>query len=393
MFHDDELTILATRESCRIEEDEERVVVHGLPGVASDGRIVLTDIRKSKAGGTESPGTTEGAVHAIEISTRGVGNGWLHEADGTVLGNQLGDSPGGWKRISIGNTHGRTESARELLGRYGRHIIGAAAAKEAGAVGRGEKTLGEIAAESYRIRANVGGVERSASRQAVAVLGAGGTGSHVIDLLVRTQVKRIVVVDDDTMELKNVMRCPGGITHEEMSRIHAGGVRKSEYHVKTRKAFPTEVIARNTLASRATGAELKEGGVTFAFVCMGQKAGAEQGRQDDVYEGLMEVGIPFIDTGISLAIEGGVLRGSVTTIKCAGGSDTWKVDIPNAGLKGGEALYHNVQVPEINAIAAAFAILEWRRVTNQYRDEQEESRIAKYLVEENAIRTGGRGGP
>ena len=51
------------------------------------------------------------------------------------------------------------------------------------------------------------------------------------------------------------------------------------------------------------------------------------------------------------------------------GSDAWKDAIPNARLDGGAPSYRNVQLPEVNAAAATFAIMEWRRRTGQYVSE------------------------
>ena len=47
----------------------------------------------------------------------------------------------------------------------------------------------------------------------------------------------------------------------------------------------------------------------------------------------------------------------------------WKDAIPNARIEGSVPGYRNVQLPEVNALAAALAVMEWRRRTDQYVSE------------------------
>ena len=56
----------------------------------------------------------------------------------------------------------------------------------------------------------------------------------------------------------------------------------------------------------------------------------------------------------------------MTTSAYDGHSDAWKDAIPNARLDGSAPGYRNVQLPEVNAVAATFAVMEWRRRTGQY---------------------------
>ena len=47
----------------------------------------------------------------------------------------------------------------------------------------------------------------------------------------------------------------------------------------------------------------------------------------------------------------------------------WATVIPNARLRGDVSGYRNTQLPEVNAAAATFAVMEWRRITGQYAPE------------------------
>ena len=50
-------------------------------------------------------------------------------------------------------------------------------------------------------------------------------------------------------------------------------------------------------------------------------------------------------------------------------AEAWKEAIPNARVKGDVPGYRNIQLPEVNALAAALAVMEWRRRTGQYVSE------------------------
>ena len=64
----------------------------------------------------------------------------------------------------------------------------------------------------------------------------------------------------------------------------------------------------------------------------------------------------------------------------------WKDAIPNARARGDLPGYRNVQLPEVNAMAASLAVMEWRRRTGQYISESP-SFLHKFLLEIPAIRT------
>ena len=78
---------------------------------------------------------------------------------------------------------------------------------------------------------------------------------------------------------------------------------------------------------------------------------------------------PFIDSGVSITLDDRKVRGAVTTSAYCAGSVAWKGAIPNARVEGNIPGYRNVQLPEVNALAASLAVMEWRRRTAQYVSE------------------------
>ena len=111
---------------------------------------------------------------------------------------------------------------------------------------------------------------------------------------------------------------------------------------------------------------LSDNPIDYAFVCIDQLTDGDSARQDAVYLAVTEAGVPFIDSGVSISVEDGAVTGSVTTSFYDVGSVEWKDAIPNSKVEGDIPGYRNVQLQEVNALAAALAVMEWRRRTGQY---------------------------
>ena len=123
--------------------------------------------------------------------------------------------------------------------------------------------------------------------------------------------------------------------------------------------------------------------IDYVFVCIDQLADCDSPRQDAVYCALAETGVPFIDSGVSITVEGDAIRGAVTTSAYEAGSAEWNA-IPNAKVTGNLPGYRNVQLPEVNSLAATLAVMEWRRRTGQYVSEPK-SFLHKFLLEKPKI--------
>ena len=106
--------------------------------------------------------------------------------------------------------------------------------------------------------------------------------------------------------------------------------------------------------------------IDYAFVCIDQLTEGDSPRQDVVYCALSAAAVPFIDSGVSITVEDRAVGGVVTTSAYDAGSVAWKDAIPNARVEGNVPGYRNVQLPEVNALAASLAVMEWRRRTEQY---------------------------
>lgn len=94
----------------------------------------------------------------------------------------------------------------------------------------------------------------------VAVIGLGGTGSYLLDFLVKTQVPRIRAFDPDLFYVHNAFRSPGAIGTDEF------GKPKAEIYQARHDNFRYGLTITQKFIDESSGDDLA--GVTFAFVCV-----------------------------------------------------------------------------------------------------------------------------
>ena len=258
-----------------------------------------------------------------------------------------------------------------MIHRYAKQIVGAMSA-----AGYSETTSLAVRGpfkipNTFEARAALGPVQDRIRDQRIAIIGLGGTGAYVLDLVAKTPVKEIHLLDPDDVNWHNFMRAPGAPTAEEIESRKKGRLGKVDYY------FSKYASLREGIHPHAFRVEspsmfsefLSAHPIDYAFVCIDQLTDGDSSRQDAVYCSLSEAGVPFIDSGVSITLEDQTVRGAVTTSAYAAGSEAWKDAIPNARVEGNVPGYRNVQLPEVNALAASLAVMEWRRRTEQYVSE------------------------
>ena len=331
-----------------------------------------------------------GDVHAVSITIDGEYDGRVYHADGTPIGNHVGGDGKTWSNISIKKgAQGRPEldeTAHDLLHRYAKHIVGAVSAAgyiEPAALASPDPFH---IPNTFEARAAIAPVQDRIRSQRIAIIGLGGTGAYLLDLIAKTPVSEVHLLDSDCVDWHTFKRAPGAPTAEEIELVRAGSLLKVDYYHSKYAAFrdgihphPIRVDSPSMFAEF-----LSDHPVDYAFVCIDQLTDGDSPRQDSVYRAVTEAGVPFIDSGVSITLEDCAVRGAVTTSSHDAGSDAWKDAIPNARLDGGAPSYRNVQLPEVNAAAATFAVMEWRRRTGQYFSESP-SFYQKFRLEKGRI--------
>ena len=355
----------------RVESDVVRAL--RVPCLLADGVVGTCTIEKSYDPASGKPdGRIGGAVHAVRITADEEYDGRVYHADGAPIESYIDGDGQTWSNISIRKgSQGSPEddeSASDLIHRYAKQIVGAVSAagysETASLALRGPFKI----PNTFEARAALGPVQDRIRNQRIAIIGLGGTGAYVLDLVAKTPVKEIHLLDSDDVKWHNFMRAPGAPTAEEIDSRHQGRLRKVDYY-HSKYASLREGIHPHDIqvdSQSIFGEFLSAHPIDYAFVCIDQLTDADSPRQDVVYCALSEAAIPFIDSGVSIMLEDCAVKGAVTTSAYDAGSLDWKDAIPNARVEGDVPGYRNVQLPDVNALAASLAVMEWRRRTKQY---------------------------
>ena len=208
-------------------------------------------------------------------------------------------------------------------------------------------------------RAEIGDLSAKFKDDIVAVIGLGGTGSYLIDFLVKTPVKEIRAFDPDRFFVHNAFRSPGRLDIEEIGKL------KAEIYQARYDSFRHRLSVTPKYIDASCSGDLD--GVTFAFVCV-DKGSARAG----IFDLLISKGIPFIDVGMGLDREHGPIDGMLRVNyyppeRAAELRDRRLAplfDDPN------DIYRNNIQIGELNALNACLAVIRFKQVRGFYFDEE-----------------------
>jgi hypothetical protein len=212
-------------------------------------------------------------------------------------------------------------------------------------------------------RAQIMPITEKLKGQRLAIIGLGGTGSYILDLVAKSPVKEIHVFDDDEFSLHNAYRAPGAPTAEHLrGRLHKVDYLHDLYRRmhKGIKVHRTRVTAQNLAALD---------GMTYAFLCM--DPGPDKAA---VVEHLITSKIPFTDTGIGIESGDSRLVGVARAITITPDNAKFRPCIPVKAPGDADLYASNIQVAELNSLAAIFAVIRWKKYVGFYfnaRDEHE----------------------
>lgn len=223
-------------------------------------------------------------------------------------------------------------------------------------------------------RAGITSLSQKLAHKNVAILGLGGTGSYVLDLLAKTAIARIHLFDGDRYGQHNAFRSPGAPSIEQLREIpHKVTYWHAIYSRMHRGIVP------NAFDITASNVDLLKD-MDFVFVC----ADAGSAKEAIVLK-LEELGIPFIDTGMGLGLEDDMLHGVLTvTTSTKEKRDHFRRRVSFAG-DGEENIYaQNIQVADLNSLNATLAVIKWKKLCGFYADLRREYFTA-YTIEGNVI--------
>lgn len=219
---DDRLSAFARQVGFLVTARPNRLEAENVPCLLKGGVVGSCTITQSYDPETGESNTQIGdALHAVRITTDQECDGRVYAADGNPIGAYLNGNEKNWSVISVRKgTQDRPEddeSARDSVYRYAKRVVGAVAAFD-----RAKATSFSQPPDPFKIpnafeaRAGIGPVQNRIRDQRIAIIGLGGTGAYVLDLVAKTPVPHIHLLDSDHFGWHTFMRAPGAPTGDEI---------------------------------------------------------------------------------------------------------------------------------------------------------------------------------
>lgn len=228
--------------------------------------------------------------------------------------------------------------------------------------------------DTASIRANIVPITKKIEGQRIAIVGVGGTGSYILDLVAKTPVAEIHLYDPDLFLQHNAFRAPGAASGEDLGRK----ILKVDHFAEAYGKMRAGIVPHPAGLSSENAHELAS--MDFVFIAV------DPGEHKKVaVAALLRAGVAFVDCGMGLYIVEGSIAGQLrlTTVTSTKADHVDRHIKPNqAGVPNEYA--HNIQVAELNALNAALAVLRWKKHFGFYNDLEHEHQ-STYAIDGNAL--------
>ncbi|MDB6026070.1 MAG: ThiF domain protein [Verrucomicrobiales bacterium] len=254
------------------------------------------------------------------------------------------------------------------VARYAEIISGPAVALDAAATARPFRPISNeqsgspfVYSDTNSARGHFQAVSGKLAEHKVGIVGAGGTGSYVLDLVAKTPVAEIRLFDADLFLQHNAFRAPGAASIEELQRK------------PTKVAYLAEVYSRmhrgvKAYAERMGSENLSHlEGLNFVFLCLDSGP-----AKKDIVEFLVEKDISFIDCGIGVQSVDDRLIGIVRVTAATPKKHDHLEGRVSFAEPQDDAYSTNIQIAELNMLNAALAVIKWKKFTGFYADFEHE---------------------
>jgi hypothetical protein len=214
-------------------------------------------------------------------------------------------------------------------------------------------------------RANIARSNSKFEGQRIAIVGLGGTGAYILDLVAKTPVKEIHLFDGDLFLQHNAFRSPGAATIGQLAEQQM----KAAYFAGIYSSMHRNVIAHSHYLDDSNLESLN--GMSYVFICVDRNS-----VRVNLMQALKNWGISFIDTGLGINLVDDQLIGSVrVTTATACKNDHLPLRV--ATTDGADDEYAtNIQIADLNALNAALAVIKWKKLAGFYQDLEEEHHCA-----------------
>lgn len=229
--------------------------------------------------------------------------------------------------------------------------------------------------DTFSSRAGITEFNARLALKKVVIVGLGGTGGYLLDLLAKTPIIALHLYDGDLLRTHNAFRAPGAASLEDLQ----AGLKKVEYYKHMYSRMRRDINAHPVNVTSENVDELLDADFVFLAMDTGPDKKA-------IVDALTVNCVPFIDTGVGVSKDTDGVNGQVRiTVSMPGHTEHIERDRLISFFVGDDAEYDtNLQVAELNSLTANLAIFRYKKHIGFYADTENELHTV-YAVDSNEL--------
>lgn len=295
-------------------------------------------------------------------------------ADGLVVNHSFSSKPAG----GYGDYYEKMATYAAIVGGPARVLDATATAKVYPVILDDDDLSPFCYIDTASSRAGITHISSKLNQAVVSIVGLGGTGSYILDLISKTPTAQIRLFDGDDFRQHNAFRAPGAASTDELRQ----GKTKAEHFRDVYSKLHRGISAHGFVDDDSIGQLLES---DFVFICVD---GADARRS--AITALESQNVPFVDTGIGVQAVGDMLTGAVRVTAGTGNPGQRMAErgrIPLDSVEKDADYATNIQIADLNALNAALAVIRWKKTLGFYADLEQE-RHCEYAIDGNRLFNG-----
>ncbi len=277
-------------------------------------------------------------------------------ADGLTMNYSFSSKPVGGYR----DYYDKMTTYEKILSGPAQAIDALASAKNFAAIAESQPDSPFQYIDTASSRAEIGVVSNKLKMQKVAIIGLGGTGSYVLDLIAKTPIMEIHLFDGDWFHQHNAFRMPGAASIETLRK----GLKKVDYMHGIYSQMHRGVVSHAYKITPENIEELVD--FDFVFICIDDGP-----SRKIIIRMLEEFGVPLIDVGMGVYLIDEKLGGQVRVTSSTDmmRDHLYKNErIPFGAADANNEYNKNIQIADLNCLNATLAVIKWKKLLAFYHD-------------------------
>jgi hypothetical protein len=266
--------------------------------------------------------------------------------------------PGGYK-----NYHHKMESYINMIASHVESVSPEYTAKTFRVLKDGVTKSPFVYTDTNSLRSEIQSVNNKVSDLKIGIIGLGGTGSYILDLVSKTSISEIHLFDGDEFCQHNAFRSPGAASLEILDK----NLKKNKYYKSIYSNIHQGIVNHNEYLNETNLNSLNF--LDFVFIAIDKGS-----IKKLIFKHLEREKINFIDTGIGVINKEESLLASIRT--------TCSVEEARSHVYNGKVSFvdedddqnvysSNIQMSELNALNACISVIKWKQLYGIYHDVSE----------------------